>query len=204
MSPRLLLATHNTDKVREYRILLQGLSYELITLGEAGIAHKVEEDGDSFEENALAKARAYASLSGLLTLGEDSGLEVDALGGEPGVRSARYAGEGAPNEERLRLLLSRLEGVPWEKRTARFCCVIALAEPGGRTETFAGECHGLITFEPQGAGGFGYDPVFYFPELGQTFAQLPLEVKCRASHRGQAARLARRALEQSALKELTR
>ena len=134
------------------------------------------------------KAVALAVESRLLALADDSGLEVDALGGEPGPLSARYAGEGASDRDRVNYLLSRLEDVPWPKRTARFRCVIALATPDGEVEICSGECHGIITFEPRGEYGFGYDPIFYFPELDKTMAELSPETKNQVSHRGHAAR----------------
>jgi len=186
--PRLLLATNNQGKVREYRSLLKDLPYPLVTLAEAGITTVVAEVGQSMEANARLKAAALAKESGLLALADDSGLEVDALGGEPGRLSARYAGENASDSDRISYLLSRLKDVSWQKRTARFRCVIAVATPEGRVELCPGVCEGFITFEPKGEQGFGYDPIFYFPELGKTMAELPLEVKNQVSHRGKAAR----------------
>ncbi len=188
--PRLLLATNNRAKAQEYRDLLQGLPVELVSLAEHGIVAVVEETGQTLEENATIKDRFYAGLSGLLTLADDSGLEVDALGGEPGVRSARYAGDGVSDSSRIELLLARLEGVPWQARTARFRCVIAIAEPGAQVKLAQGVCPGYIGFASRGEAGFGYDPVFYLPELGRTMAQLTMEEKNRLSHRGQAARQA--------------
>jgi XTP/dITP diphosphohydrolase len=185
---KLLLATGNQAKVREYRSLLRDLPFRLVTPEEQGITTAVNEVGDSLEENARLKAATLAAESRLVALADDSGLEVDVLGGEPGPLSARYAGEGASDEERISYLLERLAGVPWEKRSARFRCVIAVATPGGRVELCSGECRGLITFEPVGRGGFGYDPVFYLPGLAKTMAELLPEEKNRISHRGQAAR----------------
>lgn len=195
MRPRLLLATNNQAKVREYKSLLQNLPYVLVTPVELGITAKVDEVGGSLEENARLKATFFASQSHLLSLADDSGVEVDALGGEPGPLSARYAGEGASDRERISYLLSRLKGVPWEERKARFRCVIAIATPEGKVELCSGERRGFITFEPKGEQGFGYDPIFYLPELDKTMAELPLEVKNRVSHRGKAARKARKVLE---------
>jgi len=192
---KLLLATNNQAKVLEYRSLLQGLPCELVTLAEQGITTVVSEVGESLEENARLKATALADESQLTALADDSGLEVDALGGEPGRLSARYAGEGASDSERVSYLLARLNGVPWEKRSARFRCVIAIAEPDGKVELCTGECQGFITFEPRGKNGFGYDPIFYLPELDRTMAELPLEKKNQISHRGQAARQAYQVLE---------
>ncbi len=191
---KLLLATNNQAKVREYRMLLQDLPYELVTLAEQGIA-TVSEVGQSLEENAELKAIAGATQSQLLALADDSGLEVDALGGEPGPLSARYAGEEASDSDRVNYLLSRLEHVPWSERSARFRCVIAIATPEGEVELCSGECNGFITFEPIGEHGFGYDPVFYLPELGKTMAELPMEIKNQVSHRGQATRKVYQVLE---------
>jgi XTP/dITP diphosphohydrolase len=185
---KLLLATGNQAKVCEYRSLLQGLPFRLVTLEEEGITTAVSEVGESLEENARLKAVTLAAESRLVALADDSGLEVDILGGEPGCLSARCAGEGASDGERISYLLARLEGVPWERRSARFRCVIAIAVPEGGVELCSGECRGLITLEPVGRGGFGYDPVFYLPGLAKTMAELSLETKNRVSHRGQAAR----------------
>jgi len=187
---KLLLATSNQAKVREYKHLLQSLPFELVSLAEQGITTAVSEVGGSLEENARLKATTLAVQSQLMALADDSGLEVDALGGEPGPLSARYAGEGASDRDRLNYLLAKLKGVPWERRSARFRCVIAIATPDGEVELCSGECRGVITFEPKGRHGFGYDPVFYLPELGKTMAELPLEIKNQVSHRGQAARQA--------------
>ncbi len=195
MFPRLLLGTNNRAKVREYCSLLSDLPYRLVTLAEQGIEIDVEEVGESLEENARLKATAIARQSGLLTLADDSGLEVDALGGEPGRLSARYAGENASDMDRIRYLLARLEGVPWEKRTACFRCIIAVASPGGRVEFCSGECAGYIAFSPRGEHGFGYDPVFYLPELDRTMAELTPTQKNKVSHRARAARKVTRALQ---------
>jgi len=185
--PKLLLATNNKGKAREYKSLLQGVPFELVTPAEVGISTEVVEVGRSFEENARLKATTLAAESRLLALADDSGLEVDALGGEPGTLSARYAGEGASDEDRVNYLLTKLEGVPREKRTARFRCVIAIATPEGEVELCSGECDGIIAFEPRGNRGFGYDPIFYLPELRKTMAELPPELKNKVSHRGRAA-----------------
>ena len=192
---KLLLATNNQAKVREYRSLLQDLPFELVTLAEEGITTVVSEVGESLEENARLKATVLAAQSQLLALADDSGLEVDALGGEPGCLSARYAGEGASDKDRVNYLLSRLKGVPWPKRSARFRCIIAIATPDGEVELCSGECRGFITLEPRGEQGFGYDPVFYLPELDKTMAELSLKIKNQVSHRGQAARKVYQVLE---------
>lgn len=188
MLRKLLLATNNKAKVREYRSLLRALPFELVTLSEQGINTVVSEAGESLEENAELKAVAFSAESQLTALADDSGLEVDALGGEPGPVSARCAGEGASDEERVEYLLARLEDVPWQKRSARFRCVIAIATPEGKVGFCSGECPGMITFEPRGEEGFGYDPIFYLPALNKTMAELTLEVKNTVSHRGEAAR----------------
>lgn len=193
--PKLLLATRNEAKVREYLGPLRGIPYEIVTLSDAGIDLEVEETGTTLEENASMKAAAYAEAGNLVAFADDSGLEVDVLGGEPGPLSARYAGEGATASDLIDLLLSKLVDVPWEGRTARFRCVVAIATPDGGVDLCQGECPGIITFEPKGEGGFGYDPVFYLPELGKTMAELTLEEKNEVSHRGRAARAARRLLE---------
>jgi len=185
---KLLLATNNQAKVSEYKSLLHDFPFELVTLAERGITTVVNEVGESLEENARLKATVLAAESQLLALADDSGLEVDALGGEPGRLSARYAGENASDRERVNYLLKRLKGVPWERRYACFKCVIAIAIPDGVVEFCSGKCQGFITFEPRGEHGFGYDPVFYLPELNKTMAELPLEVKNQVSHRGQATR----------------
>lgn len=194
MSEKLLLATSNKGKIREYRSLFHNLPCEVVTPAEQGIDMEVDEIGTSLEENARIKATAYAVAGQLLALADDSGLEVDALGGEPGPLSARYAGAGASDSERINYLLSRLKDVPREKRTARFRCVIAIATPDGKAELCTGDCPGLIIFAPRGEQGFGYDPVFYLPEMDKTMAELPLEIKNRISHRGKAARKAYKVL----------
>jgi XTP/dITP diphosphohydrolase len=185
---RLLLATNNKGKITEYRSLLGDLPLELFTPQSAGITMDVAETGTTYEENSGLKAAALAKLSGLIALADDSGLEVDALGGEPGIRSSRYAGEDTSDPDKVNFLLGRLAGVPWNKRTARFRCVIAVAAPDGRTRYCRGECSGYITLAPAGSNGFGYDPLFFFPELNKTMAELEDTVKNRISHRGRAAK----------------
>jgi XTP/dITP diphosphohydrolase len=192
--PQLLIATNNPGKVREYRYLLKGSGFEPVTPAERGIKLEVEESGATYEENARLKALAFARASGLLALADDSGLEVEALGGEPGIRSSRYAGEGATDQDRVNYLLAKLRTGPDSNRRAAFRCVIALAWPDGRVEYFCGRCDGLIVAEPRGTEGFGYDPIFYFPELARTMAELPEEVKNRISHRARAAEKARERL----------
>jgi XTP/dITP diphosphohydrolase len=193
--PRLLLATNNKGKAREYRTLLRGIPYEMVTPDSQGITTEVDESGGSFEENARLKATTLARESGLLALADDSGLEVDALGGAPGALSHRFAGEGASDDDRIALLLAMLKNVPEKERTAQFRCVIAVATPEGKSELYTGICRGVITNEPKGNNGFGYDPVFYLPEPGRTMAELTLEDKNKVSHRARAAAKAREALE---------
>jgi len=188
LTRRLLVATHNEGKVREYADILGDLGIEWLTLDAAGVSNDVAETEDTFYGNAVLKATAYARQTGLLTLADDSGLEVDALGGRPGVLSARYGGPGTTAVDRYQLLLAELEGVPTERRTARFHCVTALAAPDGALlATADGVCEGVIALGPSGDGGFGYDPVFFLPQYGQTMAQLDAGEKNRISHRGRAA-----------------
>jgi len=192
--PSLLLATTNPGKIREYRLLLAGLDYQIVTLSEQGITEVITEQGESYEQNAGIKAAAYAKLSRLITLADDSGIEVDALNGKPGVHSARFAGEKATDADRVVKLLAMLSGVPLDKRTAHFKCVIAIATPEGKLDICQGECHGIIALEAKGENGFGYDPIFYLPGLGKTMAELPPRLKNRLSHRGKAARKAKKIL----------
>ena len=197
--PRLLLATKNPAKVQEYSLLLQGIPYEIVTLADVGIDLLVRETGETLEENAALKAQAYACQANILTLADDSGLEVDALDGAPGALSARYAGEGASDRDRIDFLLAKVHHIPREERAARFRCVIAIAAPDGEVELCHGECRGIIALEPEGENGFGYDPIFYLPQLGKTMAELSMEEKNEISHRGEAARRARHILEQQVL-----
>jgi XTP/dITP diphosphohydrolase len=194
--PKLLLATFNPGKASEYRILLDGLGYEMTTLAEQGITEAITESGDSYEQNARLKAVAYAELSQLIALADDSGLEVDALNGRPGIKSARFAGKAANDTDKVRLLLARLSGVSWERRTACFKCVIAIATPLGQCQICCGECPGVIACEPRGQNGFGYDPIFFLPELGKTMAELTLGMKNQISHRARASQRARQVLQQ--------
>lgn len=187
---KLLLATNNPGKIRELDSLLQGTPFVVATPASEGIDLEVEETGTTFEENAKLKAEAFARASGLCAMADDSGLEVDALGGEPGVYSARYAGPDATDEERVRYLLSKLGDIEWEKRGARFRSVVALAHPDGEVRLFEGACEGVVAFEPRGDKGFGYDPIFYIPNLGKHMAELDMDQKNGVSHRGMAARKA--------------
>jgi XTP/dITP diphosphohydrolase len=193
--PRLLLATNNAGKVAEFRQLLQGCGWEIITPADADVSVQVEETGQTYAENARIKAVKYAKASGLVALADDSGLEVDALSGRPGVVSARYAGPNRTDMERVETLLEELSGVPVEQRSARFRCVIAIADPGGQVELVEGTVEGRVADAPQGEDGFGYDPVFLLPERGLTMAELPADAKNAVSHRGAAARKARAILE---------
>jgi len=193
---KVLVASANAGKVAEYRALLDGLECDLLSLRDVGINGDVAETGSTYEENARLKAVQYAARSGLLTLADDSGLEVDALGGEPGVHSARYAGPEANDAQRAAHLLRLLQQVSPLGRSARFVCVIAIATPAGEIRLCRGETTGHIAMKPGGDGGFGYDPVFVAEGLDQTMAQLPPEVKNRLSHRGRAAAAARPLLRQ--------
>ena len=182
----LLLATSNAGKVREFSRLLDG--YRLTTPTDLNLQVSVEETGRTFCDNAALKATAFAEASGLIALADDSGLEVDALDGAPGTRSARYGGPDLDDLGRCRLLLRELEAVGERERTARFRCCVVAASADGRTCRAEGICEGGIAFEPAGHGGFGYDPIFVVPEYGQTMAQLPAAVKNQLSHRARAAR----------------
>lgn len=190
--PILLIATHNQGKLREFTQIFAGLDLELRTLADLGITAEVEETGTTFAENAQLKATAYMQLSGLVTLADDSGLEVAALNGAPGVYSARYG--GVTGQAQLDYLLKQLEGVPFHARLARFVCVIALARPDGALELVEGALPGVIEFEPRGSGGFGYDPLFYVLDDNMTLAEMPPERKNAISHRAAAARAARETL----------
>lgn len=190
----LLVATHNQGKIREYRDLLSNLPLAVTWLDQQGVTMEVEETGSTFAANACLKAEQYAQLTGLLTWADDSGLEVDALGGEPGVLSARYGGPGLNDRDRYQRLLAALAAVPAAQRTARFRCVVAIAVPAGPVYTVEGAVEGVIVDTPRGEHGFGYDPIFYVPEHGATMAELSPGVKNRISHRGQASANAARLL----------
>lgn len=183
----LLIATHNPGKVAEIAAMLASAGIDCMSLREAGVTLEVEEIGATFLANATLKAVQYARAAGLPTLADDSGLEVDALGGLPGVQTARYGGEGLAQVERNQLVLNRLAWTPPAERTARFRCVMVLAAADGQVLGGAeGVCPGLIADAPRGSGGFGYDPIFYLPELGCTMAELTPEEKHAVSHRGRA------------------
>jgi XTP/dITP diphosphohydrolase len=183
---KLVLATNNQDKVREITRLLEGLDIEILTSKDFDHFPEIEETGDTFEDNAILKAEGIYRATGLPSLADDSGLEVDYLNGAPGVYSSRYAGPGCTYDDNNRKLLQQLESVPSEKRKARFRCVIAISFGEGKTETVEGVAEGYITEEKRAGGGFGYDPVFFFPPLERTFAELALDEKNRVSHRGKA------------------
>ena len=186
---KLLVGTNNPGKVREYEELLTDLpeTLEVTFLAREGLTLEVEESGETFEENARIKALAYAQASGLISLADDSGLEVDALGGAPGVHSARYAGPATSDVDRYRKLLDALANIPAGQRSARFRCVVALALPDGTVHTADGFCEGEIGFAPRGEHGFGYDPVFVAKgHGGRTMAELPPDVKNEISHRARA------------------
>ena len=184
----LVVATRNFGKLREIEALLAQYSVRVLSVRDFSDLPEVDEDGDSFEANAQKKARTIASFTGRLTLADDSGLEVEALNGMPGVNSARYAGDNATDEENTFKLLKELEGVPQVKRQGAFRCVMALCTPEGSCNLFSGRLDGIILDKQRGAGGFGYDPVFFVPDFDKTLAELSTEVKNRISHRGQALR----------------
>jgi XTP/dITP diphosphohydrolase len=182
----LFVATRNRGKLKEFEALFAGVVDRLLSPADMPDVPDVEEDGATFQENALKKARSAALAIGKPVLADDSGLVVDALGGSPGVFSARYAGEAASDCDNNARLLDEMALVPAGRRTAAFRCVIALCLPDGDCRTFDGELKGIILAAPRGTGGFGYDPLFLVPECGQTLAELPLEIKNRISHRGKA------------------
>ena len=197
----LLIATNNPHKVAEFRRLLGGVGLDLVTPADLSLDLEVEETGQTFEENARIKARAFCAASGLPSLADDSGIEVDALDGRPGVRSARYGGDGLDDDGRVSLLLAELGGAPPDQRSCRYRVVLVLARPDGHEETAQGACEGRVAFEPVGDNGFGYDPVFFVPAYGKTVAQLDPHEKDAISHRGQAARRMAALLTSAALAE---
>ena len=188
MIDKIIFATGNEGKMKEIRLILEDLGVEILSLKDTGIAFDIEETGETFEENAVIKAKAVMQATGALVLADDSGLEIDYLHGEPGVYSARYLGEDTSYRIKNQNLIERLEGVPDEKRTARFVCVIAAAFPDGRVLTARGTIEGMIGYEERGKGGFGYDPIFWLPECGCSTAELTMEKKNELSHRGKALR----------------
>lgn len=183
---KLVLATSNQGKVKELAAMLKDLNFEVVSIADYPGFPEVEEDGDTFKANAIKKAQAAARFTGELSLADDSGLEVDALDGAPGVHSARFAGEPKDDAANNCKLLKLLENVPPAKRTGRFRCVIAITRPDGKIHTVDGTCEGVILEELKGDGGFGYDPLFYVPAYQKTFAELDLAEKNIISHRGKA------------------
>jgi XTP/dITP diphosphohydrolase len=182
----IIIASRNKGKVREIRKVLKGSGFRIYSLNDFTDVPKIVEDGRSFAENALKKARFYSNCFGKLTLSDDSGLDVDILKGLPGIYSARYGGERATNQENNQKLLREMEGIPLSKRGARFKCAIAIVSPDGREAVAEGSCKGRIGFKEVGKKGFGYDPLFILPQFGKTMAQLSLKEKNRISHRGKA------------------
>lgn len=197
---KIIFATSNQGKMREIREILEDLNVEILSMKEAGIHADIVEDGKTFEENAVIKAKAVAAAlppeMDAIVMADDSGLEVDALNKEPGVYSARYMGEDTSYRIKNRNLVERLEGVPVEKRTARFVCSIAAADRSGKLLTATGVIEGKIGYEERGEGGFGYDPIFYLPDLSRSTAELSAEEKNAVSHRGQALRKIKELLQQ--------
>lgn len=185
---KFVLASQNKHKAEEIKKIL-GEGYEILTQSEAGFEGEVIEDGSTFRENAIKKAETVMKKTNLPTIADDSGLCVDALAGAPGVYTARYAGEGATDDENIKKLLSALSGVPEEKRGAQFVCCIAFAAPGEETRTFEGRCEGRVLFEKAGEGGFGYDPIFFTPVFGKSLAEVSADEKNSISHRSRALKL---------------
>lgn len=186
MKPKIIFATGNQGKMREIRTILGDIDAEILSMKEAGIQVEIIEDGKTFEENAVIKAKAVAAQTDAIVLADDSGLEIDYLNKEPGIYSARYMGEDTPYSVKNQNLIDRLAGVPEEKRTARFVCAIAAVLPDGEVITTHGVIEGRIGYEEKGSNGFGYDPIFYVPEYGCSTAQLSAEQKNQISHRGKA------------------
>lgn len=188
MKKKIIFATGNEGKLVEIRQILSDLNVEIVSLKEAFITTEIEETGTTFEENAVIKAKTIMELTNEVVLADDSGLEIDYLNKEPGIYSARYLGENTSYDIKNNTILERLQGVPDEKRTARFVCVIAAAFPGGEIITARATIEGIIGYEICGENGFGYDPIFYLPEYGCSTAQLSMELKNQLSHRGKALR----------------
>jgi len=180
----IVVATRNRGKSKEIRSFLEGFPVEILDLNDFGPIPEVTEDGETFEENAYEKASFTAKVLGFPALADDSGLEVEALRGAPGVHSARYAGPGADDDSNNRKLLLKMHGI--RQRSARFCCVLSLAVPTGPALTYTATCDGVLLEEPRGSNGFGYDPLFYYPPMGKSFGEMTLEEKSRVSHRGKA------------------
>lgn len=194
MTKKIVFATGNAGKVKEIRMILADLGMEVLSMKEAGIRLDIEEDGTTYEENALIKARAVAAHTDAIVMADDSGLEVDALNKEPGVYSARYLGEDTPYSIKNAEIIKRLEGLEGEQRSARFVCAIAAIFPDKSEVTTRATIEGQIGFEEKGTNGFGYDPIFYVPEFGKTTAELTEEEKNQVSHRGKALELMKKEL----------
>lgn len=199
---KVIFATGNEGKMKEIREILGDLDIELLSLKDAGIHADIVEDGKTFEENAQIKAKAICEMTGEIVLADDSGLEIDYLNKEPGIYSARYMGEDTSYHIKNSSLIERLNGVPDEKRTARFVCAVAAAFPDGRVKTVRGTMEGRIGYEEKGENGFGYDPIFYLPEYGCTSAELSMEEKNKISHRGKALRGIRESVKEAFSEEL--
>lgn len=193
---RIVFATGNVGKMREIRMIMEDMGMEILSMKEIGINPDIVEDGTTFTENAIIKAKAVAALTDAIVLADDSGLEIDALNKEPGIYSARYMGEDTSYRLKNANLIERLEGVPDEKRTARFVCAIAAVLPNGELLTTLGTVEGRIGYEEKGANGFGYDPIFFLPEFGCTSAELTDEQKNEISHRGKALRAMKELLQE--------
>ncbi|HPD56941.1 MAG TPA: XTP/dITP diphosphatase [Smithellaceae bacterium] len=183
---KIVFATRNEGKVKEIKNMFEGTGIDLASLNNYENIPEIIEDGNTFLENALKKAKIIADITGETVLADDSGLQVDILGGEPGIRSARYAGEGATDEENNKKLLTKLRNIPLEKRHASFCCVLVLYKTDGSYHSFDGQWQGIIIDDARGTNGFGYDPIFFVPDLKKTAAELPSAIKNKISHRGQA------------------
>jgi XTP/dITP diphosphohydrolase len=199
---KIVFASRNEGKVREIREMLEGAKVELLSLKDYPGIPPIVEDGKTFLENALKKAKIVSDFTGEIVLADDSGLSVEALNGEPGIYSARYAGEEATDDDNIDLLLSKLKNIPPQARKAFFCCALVLYCPDGRYDAFEAKWHGVIIDERRGENGFGYDPVFFVPQLGKTAAELPPDIKNKVSHRGQAFALLRKALLNEREKEI--
>ncbi len=195
MKKRIIFATGNVGKVKEIQMIMADTGVEVLSMKEAGIFVEAEENGTSYEENALIKARAVAAFTGDIVMADDSGLEVDALNKEPGILSARYMGEDTPYSIKNAEIIKRLSGVPDEKRSARFVCAIAAVLPDGRELTTRATIEGRIGYEERGTNGFGYDPIFYVPQFDKTTAELTEEQKNQISHRGKALQLMKEELK---------
>ena len=188
---KIILATGNENKLREIRQIMDGCDVQIVSMKEAGVFEEIDETGTSFEENAVIKAKTIAAKTGLLTLADDSGLEIDFLDKAPGIYSSRFMGEDTPYLEKNKAILEKLSGVPDEKRTARFVCAVAAVKPDGTYETVRATMEGIIAHKIAGENGFGYDPIFFLPEYNLTSAEISPEEKNAISHRGKAFRMMR-------------